>query len=96
MIHSRPEARNAMDPASAEALAAALLDADESAHVAVLWGEGASMTTMPDDEGTEARAGMSVSTMCRRSVARNERGGIRAQRSTPTVTQVKPAPNDAA
>jgi enoyl-CoA hydratase len=42
IVHSRPEARNAMDPASADALVAALLafDADPTACVAVLWGEG--------------------------------------------------------
>src|SRR5262245_315090 len=42
VIHSRPEARNAMDPRSAEELVAAFeqFDADEGAHVAVLWGEG--------------------------------------------------------
>ncbi|MBU2981518.1 crotonase/enoyl-CoA hydratase family protein [Lentibacter algarum] len=42
IIHSRPEARNAMDPASAAELHAAFLafDADESARVAVFWGEG--------------------------------------------------------
>ena len=42
VIHSRPEARNAMDPESAEALVAAFrqFDEDESATVAVLWGEG--------------------------------------------------------
>ena len=42
VIHSRPEARNAMDPESADALVAAFLsfDADPSADVAVLWGEG--------------------------------------------------------
>jgi enoyl-CoA hydratase len=42
VIHSRPEARNAMDPKSADALVAAFeqFDADESAHVAVFWGEG--------------------------------------------------------
>ena len=42
VIHSRPEARNAMDPASAEALTQAFLefDADDSAAVAVFWGEG--------------------------------------------------------
>lgn len=43
VIHSRfEEARNAMDPESADGLVAALLefDADESASVAVLWGEG--------------------------------------------------------
>jgi enoyl-CoA hydratase len=38
VIHDRPEARNAMDPASADALTAAFLefDADKSASVAVL------------------------------------------------------------
>jgi enoyl-CoA hydratase len=42
VIHSRPEAKNAMDPASAEALEAAMLefDGDSEAAVAVLWGEG--------------------------------------------------------
>jgi enoyl-CoA hydratase len=42
VIHSRPEAKNAMDPASAEALEAAMLefDRDSEAAVAVLWGEG--------------------------------------------------------
>lgn len=42
IIHSRPEARNAMDPESATALYQAFLDfeADDSANVAVFWGEG--------------------------------------------------------
>jgi enoyl-CoA hydratase len=42
VIHSRPEAKNAMDPASAEALEAAFVefDRDSEAAVAVLWGEG--------------------------------------------------------
>lgn len=42
MIHSRSEARNAMDPASADALVAAFVDFDRdpTAAVAVLWGEG--------------------------------------------------------
>lgn len=43
IIHSRfEEARNAMDPVSADALTAAFLefDADPEASVAVLWGEG--------------------------------------------------------
>ncbi|HEU0197682.1 MAG TPA: crotonase/enoyl-CoA hydratase family protein [Nevskiaceae bacterium] len=43
IIHSRyAEARNAMDPASADALVAAMLefDRDHDAHAAVLWGEG--------------------------------------------------------
>ena len=42
IIHSRPEARNAMDPESADALVAAFkaFEADPEAHAAVLWGEG--------------------------------------------------------
>ena len=42
IVRSRIEARNAMDPASAEALTEALLafDRDESQSVAVLWGAG--------------------------------------------------------
>jgi enoyl-CoA hydratase len=42
VIHSRPEARNAMDPKSADDLVAAFeqFDKDTSANVAVFWGEG--------------------------------------------------------
>jgi enoyl-CoA hydratase len=42
VIHSRAEARNAMDPQSADALVAAFteFDRDPNAAVAVLWGEG--------------------------------------------------------
>ena len=42
VIHSRAEARNAMDPESADALVAAFqaFDQDPEAAVAVLWGEG--------------------------------------------------------
>ena len=42
VIHSRPEARNAMNPESADALVSAFRDFDEDpgAAVAVLWGEG--------------------------------------------------------
>jgi len=42
VIHDRPEARNAMDPESADALVEAFLafDADPEASVAVLWGAG--------------------------------------------------------
>src|SRR5260221_5639141 len=42
IIHARPEARNAMDPESADALTAAFLefDADKDAAVAVFYGAG--------------------------------------------------------
>src|SRR5258706_13518356 len=44
IIHDRPEARNAMDPNSADALTAAFLefDADKDAAVAVFYGAGGS------------------------------------------------------
>ena len=44
VIHSRAEARNGMDPDSAQALCDAFLefDQDTTARVAVLWGEGGS------------------------------------------------------
>src|SRR5436190_15776947 len=44
VVHDRPEARNAMDPKSADELTAAFLafDADKSASVAVLYGAGGS------------------------------------------------------
>ncbi|MGH1493050.1 MAG: crotonase/enoyl-CoA hydratase family protein [Acidimicrobiales bacterium] len=44
IIHSRPEARNAMDPESAASLYEAFLafEADDDASVAVFWGEGGS------------------------------------------------------
>lgn len=42
IIHSRPEARNAMDPESSTALYEAFkhFDSDDTAQVAVFWGEG--------------------------------------------------------
>jgi Enoyl-CoA hydratase/isomerase len=42
VIHNRPEARNAMDPESADALTQAFLafDADDEARAAVFYGEG--------------------------------------------------------
>ena len=42
IIHSRPDARNAMDPASADALYEAFIDFENNneASVAVFWGEG--------------------------------------------------------
>jgi enoyl-CoA hydratase len=42
VIHSRPDTRNAMDPASADALVAAFqsFDDDPAADIAVPWGQG--------------------------------------------------------
>src|SRR5688572_20875480 len=63
VIHSRHEARNAMDPESADALVDAFLafDSDPDASVAVLWGEGGAFCagfdlkyagSLVDDPGT--------------------------------------------
>ena len=42
VIHSRPEARNAVDPEHAQALYDAFIafDKDDTADVAVFWGKG--------------------------------------------------------
>lgn len=59
VIHSRPEAKNAMDPASAEALVEAFLafDRDPEAAVAVLWGEGGSFCAGFDLKHAAGNAG---------------------------------------
>lgn len=59
VIHSRPEARNAMDPASATALYDAFLafDADDGADVAVFWGEGGAFCAGYDLKSASAAAG---------------------------------------
>ena len=61
VIHSRTEARNAMDAASADALTAAFLaiDADPEASVAVLWGEGGAFCAGWDLKEASALAGRS-------------------------------------
>jgi enoyl-CoA hydratase len=50
LILSRPEVRNAVDGETARALADAFraFDADETAHVAVLWGEGGTFSAGAD------------------------------------------------
>ena len=50
IVLSRPDARNAIDAATADALAGAVaaFDADPSAHVAVLWGEGGNFCSGAD------------------------------------------------
>ncbi len=57
IIHSRAEARNAIDPEHAEALYEAFLafDADETADVAVLWGEGGAFSAGADLKRLAAR-----------------------------------------
>ena len=62
VIHSRPEARNAMDPASAEALVEAFnaFDRDAGASVAVLWGEGGAFCAGFDLKHAASPAGVDL------------------------------------
>jgi enoyl-CoA hydratase len=62
VIHSRPEARNAVDRAHAEALAAAFaeFERDESARVAVLWGEGGNFCAGADLKAVASARGNRV------------------------------------
>ncbi|HSI06496.1 MAG TPA: enoyl-CoA hydratase-related protein, partial [Myxococcota bacterium] len=50
IVLSRPDVRNAVDAATADALAAAFaaFEADAGAHVAVLWGEGGNFCSGAD------------------------------------------------
>lgn len=61
VIHSRPEARNAMDPQSADDLVAAFneFDADPDASVAVFWGEGGAFCAGWDLKYASSMAGKS-------------------------------------
>jgi len=58
-IHNRPEARNAMDPDSADALVDAFqaFEEDTGTNVAVLWGEGAAFCTGGDLKYTNSLSG---------------------------------------
>jgi enoyl-CoA hydratase len=62
VIHSRPNARNAMDPVSADALVTAFhsFDADPGAEVAVLWGEGGAFCANSDRESGFPKTVMSA------------------------------------
>jgi enoyl-CoA hydratase len=57
VIQSRPEARNAVDPAHAQALYEAFVafDTDDSADVAVFWGEGGAFCAGADLKSLAAR-----------------------------------------
>jgi len=57
IIHSRPEARNAVDPEHAEALHEAFLDfdAEDGVDVAVFWGEGGAFCAGADLKRLAAR-----------------------------------------
>ena len=82
VIHDRPEARNAMDPASADALTEAFLafDADDSASVAVFYGAGGAFLRRLGSQ-------ISLDAQCRTSArrARHPDNGAARQRRRDTA-----------
>jgi len=93
VIHSRPEARNAMDPESADALEAAFLefDRDAGASVAVLWGEGGAFCAGYDLK--HAAKGDSLTTLdypadTRKSFPRGPMGPTRLELDKPVIAAV--------
>ncbi|WP_416896882.1 MAG: crotonase/enoyl-CoA hydratase family protein [Minwuia sp.] len=99
IIHSRPQARNAMDPEHAQALYDAFLtfEADDSASVAVFWGDGGAFcagwdlknAAQRDPDGTDGR-------MSDLALAPDERGHIigpmgpsRLELSKPVIAAVE-------
>jgi len=96
VIYSRPEARNAMDPASAEALFQAFnaFNADDSAAVAVLWGEGGAFCAGFDLKHAAAREGEApgISTgdypLDNRPVPRGPMGPTRMELDKPVIAAI--------
>lgn len=93
VIHSRPEARNAMDPESADALEAAFLafDRDAEASVAVLWGEGGAFCAGYDLK--HAAQGDSLTNLdypadSRKSFPRGPMGPTRLELDKPVIAAV--------
>ena len=97
VIHSRAEARNAMDPASAEALTSAFsdFDRDEEAAVAVLWGEGGAFCAGFDLKYAASLAGEASSLKSldfplddRQSIPRGPMGPTRLELDKPVIAAV--------
>jgi enoyl-CoA hydratase len=93
VIHSRPQARNAMDPASAEALEQAFLEfeRDAEAAVAVLWGEGGAFCAGFDLK--HAAAGASLDSLrfpsaSESPVPRGPMGPTRLQLDKPVIAAI--------
>lgn len=96
VIHSRPEVRNAMDPASADALVDAFLafDADPEASVAVFWGEGGAFCAGWDLKFASSLAGKTNPlaaldfTPDEQALPRGPMGPSRLQLSKPVIAAV--------
>ncbi len=96
VIHSRPPARNAMDPESAEALVEAFerFDSDPTASVAVFWGEGGAFCAGWDLKSAGALRGLEEPLAAfdfpaaGESVPRGPMGPSRLQLSKPVIAAV--------
>lgn len=96
VIHSRPEARNAMNPESAEALYEAFtaFNADPEASVAVLWGEGGAFCAGFDlkyaagRDGTPPRVSAGDYPLDNRPVPRGPMGPTRMELDKPVIAAV--------
>ncbi len=85
VIHSRPEARNAVDRVHAEALAAAFaaFESDPAARVAVLWGEGGNFCAGADLKAVATARGNRVTPPLAASGARSEPQASEVDKSGP-------------
>lgn len=99
VIHSRPEARNAVDPPSAKALYEAFVafEADDSASVAVFWGEGGAFcagwdlkhaAALPDGDDGLARLDFGADDGDDGGHARGPMGPSRLELSKPVIAAV--------
>lgn len=96
VIHSRPEARNAMNPESAEALYEAFIafNADPEASVAVLWGEGGAFCAGFDlkyaagRDGESPRVSAGDYPLDNRPVPRGPMGPTRMELDKPVIAAV--------
>jgi enoyl-CoA hydratase len=87
VVHSRPAARNAMDPESADALVAAFaaFEKDEEAAVAVLWGEGGAFCAGFD---LKYAASLAADPRALKDLARGPMGPTRMELDKPVIAAV--------
>jgi enoyl-CoA hydratase len=96
VIHSRPEARNAVDPEHAVALYEAFLafDRDDAADVAVFWGEGGAFCAGADLKQVATRDNKTIRTALdfskdRGPVPRGPMGPSRLELSKPVIAAIE-------
>jgi len=95
VIHSRPEVRNAVDPEHAEALYEAFLafDGNETADIAVLWGEGGAFCAGADLKRLATRDATKPSPLefpeDGGSIPRGPMGPTRLQLSKPVIAAIE-------